>query len=195
MIREIIKKQINNILKESFEKRVLNYLMQEFVFQKAHTLIEHNVKTKDVIEKILGNDYEEQNAQNFYNSLKKSKHAEMLTPYSIAELSKMKLFKLNGYDIGFALKMWQDGKYSDIVAVFNNEPGVGGIGKYLVNSAIQKGGCYLDHFDGFLSSVYEPLGFIEYKRDVFDPQYDDGGRFEKRYGKQDVIYRKHKNCK
>jgi hypothetical protein len=65
----------------------------------------------------------------------------------------------------------------------------------LVKSAINNGGCYLDHFDGYLSNIYQPLGFVEYDRYKFDPQYDKDGLFRKKYGEADVIFRKHKNCK
>jgi len=118
---------------------------------------------------------------------------EMLTSYSIPELEEMKLFKLKNYDIGYALKK-KDGEFSEIVSVFNNEPNVKGIGDDLMKSSIKNGGCYLDHFDGFLSKLYEKLGFVEYDRYEFDPQYDEGGKFEKKYGKSDVIFRKHKDC-
>jgi hypothetical protein len=106
----------------------------------------------------------------------------------------MKLFKLDGYNIGYALKK-KDGKYSEIVAVHNNEPDVKQIGKELVLSAVKNGGCYLDHFDGMLSNLYSSIGFEEYSRDEFDPQYDTGGEFQKKYGKQDIIYRVHRSCK
>lgn len=68
------------------------------------------------------------------------------------------------------------------------------IGKELIQSAIKNGGCYLDHFDGFLSNLYSSLGFVEYKRDKFDPQYDPENKFRDKYGESDVIYRVHKNC-
>lgn len=151
-------------------------------------------KTKDVISKILNDDWEKFDPAKFKRAMEKSQHKKMLSDYSIQEIGKMKLFKLNGYDIGFALKKWEDGTYSEIVLVFNNEPNVKGIGKELIKSAIKKGGCYLDHFDGFLSNLYSNLGFIEYKRDKFNPEYDVGGQFEKKYGRQDIIYRIHKNC-
>lgn len=47
----------------------------------------------------------------------------MLSNYSTSEFSRMKLFKLNNFDIGYALKE-KDGGYSEIVAVFNNEPDI-----------------------------------------------------------------------
>lgn len=126
--------------------------------------------------------------------MEKSKHKEMLTPYSTNELSKMKLYKLNGYNIGFALKK-RDGGYKEIVAVHNNEPEIKNVGKELMKAAIKYGGCYLDHFDGHLSAFYDSLGFEEYDRDKFDAQYDQDGSFRNKYGESDVIYRKLKNCK
>lgn len=115
----------------------------------------------------------------------------MLTDYTPAELSKMKLFKLKNYNIGFALKNFEDKGYSEIVAVHNNEPEVKNIGNELIQSAVRNGGHYLDHFDGFLSSLYERNGFVEYKREPYNPEYDPNNEFSKKYGKQDVIYRKY----
>lgn len=122
------------------------------------------------------------------------KQKEMLRPYSTGELAKMKLFKLNGYNIGFVLKE-KNGRYKEIVAVHNNESDVKNIGGDLMKVGIKAGGCYLDHFDGYLSDFYGSLGFEEYDRDKFDAQYDPDGSFRKKYGERDVIYRKHKNCK
>jgi hypothetical protein len=150
---------------------------------------------KDVIDAIKTGDWETPNASTYRTAYyDNSKHKKMLTNYSTSELGKMKLFKLKGYDIGYALKK-RNGKFSEIVAVFNNEPDVKGIGEDLVKSAIRNGGCYLDHYDGFLTGLYSKLGFIEYDRYAFDPQYDPDGSFRKQYGEKDVIFRKHRNCK
>ena len=148
---------------------------------------------EDVIIKIKNNDFSN-DPQEFYDSINNStKHKEMLSDYSIDEFAEMKLFKLNGYDIGYALKKSKDGEYNEIVSVFNNSE-IKGIGNELIKSAIKNGGCYLDHYDGFLSDFYSSLGFEEYDRYEFDPQYDSEGKFEKKYGKQDIIFRKHTNC-
>lgn len=158
-------------------------------------LNENNDRKRDLVVKGLEDgDWETPNPSVFLKSVNKTKHKEMLTDYTTSELGTMKLFKLNGYDIGFALKK-KDGKYSEIVAVFNNEDDVKGIGKILVQSAIDNGGCYLDHYDGKLTKLYEPMGFVEYDRYKFDPQYDKDGSFRKKYGEKDVIFRKYKNCK
>lgn len=150
-------------------------------------------KRDEIITLIKNNQWEEQNPQEFYDSLKKSKHPLMLTDYSTSELSQMKLFKLKGYNIGFALKKF-NGRYSEIVAVHNNEPSIKNIGDELMNAAIQNGGCYLDHFDGFLSKLYSDTGFVEYKREPYNPKYDPKGIFKSKYGEQDVIFRVHKSC-
>ena len=123
----------------------------------------------------------------------KTKYPEMLTMYSVEEFDKMKLFKLNGFDIGYALKQRDDGngEYDEIVSVFNNEPDIKQISVPLVNHAIAQGGRYLDHFDGFLSKLYgDKLGFKVYNRDKFDPQYDPDGSFRDKYGALDIVYRK-----
>ena len=148
---------------------------------------------EDVIEKIRNNEFSD-DPQEFYDAINSSdKHKEMLSEYSPEEFAEMKLFKVDGYDIGYALKKSSDGGYNEIVSVFNNSD-IKGIGNELIKSAINNGGCYLDHYDGFLSDFYSSLGFEEYERYEFDPQYDPEGKFEKKYGRQAIIFRKHKNC-
>jgi hypothetical protein len=129
--------------------------------------------------------------QEFYDSLMKSKHPDMLTHYSVSDLSQMRLFKVPELNIGYALKKFDDGQYSEIVAVHNNEPDITGIGQDLIKNAVKNGGKYLDHFDGFLTQLYKNAGFEEYKRDSYNPEYDPDGKFREKYGKQDVIYRKY----
>jgi len=167
-----------------FQNRVaLHMMMEDFL-----TLDEG--KADPVILDMLKKGEFETGAKEFKDSLSKSKHKEMLTDYSVGELKKMKLFKLKGYNIGFALKK-KDGKYADIVAVHNNEPSIRGIGVDLMKTAIANGGTFLDHFDiPKLSDLYSSLGFKEYDRDAFDPQYDEGGKFAAKYGELDIIYRK-----
>jgi len=129
--------------------------------------------------------------ERFYNSFMKSKHPKMLTPYSVEELSQMKLFKVPHYDIGFALKQWKDGTFSEVVAVHNNDSRVKGIGDVLAKATITEGGRYLDHFDGILSDLYSKAGFSEYQRYGYDPQYDPDSSFKDKYGALDVVYRHH----
>lgn len=193
--------KLKSLLKEIMIKRkqyqslFSNHILQESLVEKTSNDSSKTTERDDVLSKIKNNDWEKpQNPKSFKKSMGLSKHKEMLSPYSTSELSQMKLYKLNGYNIGFALKK-KDGDYKEIVAVHNNEPNVKGIGEELMRSAIKKGGCYLDHFDGYLSGFYSGLGFEEIDRDKFDPQYDADGNFRKKYGESDVIYRKHKNCK
>jgi hypothetical protein len=167
-----------------FRNRVgLHLMMEDFL------VLDEGTPDPEVLDMLKKGDFES-DAKAFKDSLSKSKHQEMLADYSVAELKKMKLFKLPGLNIGFALKK-KDGKHQDIVAVHNNEPNVRGIGTELMKSAIANGGKYLDHFDiPALTKLYTSLGFQEYDRDEFDPQYDEGGKFEAKYGKLPIIYRK-----
>jgi hypothetical protein len=174
---------------------MFNHSLQENVVRGRLNEETDSNKREDVLQKISSGDWEEpQNPKSFKDSMDMSKHKEMLTSYSTGELAQMKLFKLNGYNIGFALKK-KNGGFKEIVAVHNNEPNVKNVGKELMKAAIKSGGCYLDHFDGYLSSFYDSLGFEEIERDKFDAQYDQDGSFRNKYGEADVIYRKHKNCK
>ena len=116
---------------------------------------EDELPGKDEVIDIINNDkWGKTTPQEFRDSLMKSKHKEMLTDYSISDLSKMKLFKVPGYDIGFALKDHDGEPFSEIVAVHNNSP-IRGIGSELTNATIRNGEKYLDHFDvGILSKIY-----------------------------------------
>lgn len=154
---------------------------------------EYDSSREDVINKIKNNEFTD-DPEEFYGAINSSsKHKEMLSEYSVEDFAQMKLFKLDGYNIGYALKKSQDGEYNEIVSVFNNT-NIKGIGNELMESAIKNGGCYLDHYDGFLSDFYSNLGFEEYERYEFDPQYDPEGKFEEKYGRQDIIFRKHRDC-
>lgn len=136
----------------------------------------------------------------FYASVQKSKHKLKLTNYSIEDLSKMKTFTLDGYDIGYALKRYIDSEGNDLgfvelVSVHNNT-GIGGLGDALIASAVKHGARYLDHFDDdneFLTSLYSKYGFEEIDRVPYDPAYDTDLNYFKTYGrKDDIIYRKRK---
>lgn len=194
-IKQIIKEEIQKkIYDKNHKKRVLRDKMFINLFNESINEEKNVDKTNDVISKLKKNEFEKDNPKSFYDAMMKSKHMEMLSPYSLGELKEMKLFKLINYDIGFALKKSEREEYDEIVSVFNNEPDVKGIGQELIDAAVRNGGCYLDHYDGFLSKLYSAAGFIEYDRYVFDPQYDPDGKFREKYGELDVIFRKHKNC-
>ena len=146
-------------ISERYEKRYLDMLLMEDVV-KEDTYENKN----DIIEKISRGNWKT-TPEEFLDSVNASKRIEFLTPYSVEELSEFRLFKLEGYKIGFALK--EDG---DIILVHNNE-GIGGIGKILINKAVEFGGNKLDHFDGFLTGFYKSLGFELDSNDYFLDEY------------------------
>jgi hypothetical protein len=154
-------------ISERYEKRYLDMLLMEDVV-KEDTYENKN----DIIEKISTGNWET-NADEFLDSVNSSKRVEFLTPYSVEELSKFKLFKLEGYNIGFALK-----DEGDIILVHNNER-VGGLGKLLINKVIEFGGNKLDHYDGFLTGFYRSLDFKLDENDFFLDEYaPDTWKFE-----------------
>lgn len=175
-----------------FKQRLFEHQNQMRVFLK--TINEQDQSKRDLVLKHLSNNDLDTIPGDFLLSLQQSNHPDMLTPYTKSELSNMRLFKVPGMNIGYALKRVENGGYSELVAVHNNEPDVSNIGKDIVDSAVRNGACYLDHFDGFLSNLYQSMGFEEYKRDPYDPQYDPEGKFRSKYGQPDIIYRKHRNC-
>jgi len=154
-------------ISERYEKRYIDQLLMEDVV-KEDTYENKN----EILEKISNGGWET-TPEEFLNSVNSSKRVEYMTPYTTEELSAFKLFKLEGYNIGFALK--EDG---DIILVHNNER-VGGIGKLLINKAIEFGGSKLDHFDGFLTGFYRSLGFRLESNDLFLDEYaPDTWKFE-----------------
>ena len=154
-------------ISERYEKRYLDMLLMEDVVKE-----DTNEDRNDIIEKISSGNWET-TPDEFLDSVNSSKRIEFLTPYSIEELSTLKLFKLEGYNIGFALK--EDG---DIILVHNNER-VGGIGKLIMSKAIEFGGSKLDHYDGFLTGFYRSLGFKLDENEFFLDEYaPDTWKFE-----------------
>ena len=153
-------------ISEKYTKRYFDQLLMEDVV-KEDTYENRN----DIIENITRGNWET-TPESFFDSINASKRIEFITPYSVEELSEFRLFKLEGYNIGFALN--QD----DIILVHNNER-VGGIGKLLINKAIEFGGSKLDHFDGFLTGFYKSLGFKLESNDFFLDEYaPDNWKFE-----------------
>jgi len=193
-LKEEITKAIifNKKLKENNFRKSNHKRLLEIFSKSLNESDETNEYSAEVLKKLKTNSFEKQNPTAFHTALNKSKRKEMLTNYSVEDLSKMKLFKLSGYDIGYALKKWKDGTYSEIVAVFNNDPNAKGIGRELVKSAIKNGGKHLDHYSGYLDDFYTSMGFEETDRDKFDPQYDEDGSFRKKYGEADIVYRSYK---
>lgn len=188
----------NTVKKYEYKRRIFEHENLMNLLENKSLNESYDEERERVVEMIKNDEFDENvHPKDFYDSMMASKHPLMLTDYSVGELSEMKLFKLPEYKIGYALKKHNDNinKYNEIVAVHNNEENIGKIGDELIQSAVRNGGCYLDHFDGFLSSFYEKNGFEEYKREDYNPEYDDEGAFKNKYGEQDVIYRIHKSCK
>lgn len=163
-------------------------LKHEMLLDMFLEKINESSETNDVIDKIDNEDLST-TPEEFKKSIASSKHKEMLSDYSIHDLQNMELYKVPGYNIGYALKPVAGGK--DIVSVHNNEPSVKGIGKKLLQHAIKMGGNQLDHFDiKPLTDLYTDMGFKEYQRYPYDPQYDPDRSFANKYGELDVVYRK-----
>ena len=161
-----------------------------------NSLLEFNLEEtvpnniQDIIKSIKNNDFE-LDKPSFKASLDtaiRRPHGIVLSSYDIDEINKMKTFKVKGISAGYALKKHSNG--FDIVSV-HNASGIKSLGELLIDSAIQNGGTYLDCFDGFLVKFYQKKGFVEYRRDKYDPTYDPEGKIKKALGgERDVIYMK-----
>lgn len=128
---------------------------------------------KDEVLSAISSGRLETTPEEFLASVQASTRVEFMTPYTTDDLAAFNLFKVEGHNIGFAVK--DDG---DIILVHNNEK-VGGIGRLLIEKAIEKGGKKLDHFDGFLTGFYKPLGFKLQSNDPFADEWTpEGWKFE-----------------
>ena len=152
------------------------------------TTDESEQSKKEEILKIIESDAWQKNDRSlpaaFLSSQSANQRAGFMSPYSIKELSELRLFKVPGSNAGFAIK--PDG---DIIAVHNSS-GVRGLGRHLLVAAIRNGGTKLDHFDGFLSKFYESFGFIEYERWEWDDQYAPEDWDYEEYGRPAVVLRR-----
>ena len=104
----------------------------------------------------------------FMESLKRSRHPASLTWYSKEEYARSgtKLYKVAGFDAGFAVK--GDG---DIVSVHNNT-NIRNVAPAMIKKAVELGGTHLDHYSyRRLNDVYSGAGFEEYEEYPWDDRY------------------------
>lgn len=152
----------------------INETLQENKRAEIIHRLEHGIYSKD--------------PQEFLLSLMHSHHLGMLTLYSVSELSAMNIYKVLGYNVGFAIK--DIGSHREIVGIHNNEFSVHNLGRHIMAAAILEGGNALDHFGSQkLCQLYESMGFIEIRREPYDASYDPYGTFRAKYGELPVIYR------
>lgn len=131
----------------------------------------------------------------FLESVSHSKRMEFLTKYTKEEFVRLNIqtFKLKGYNIGFALKPIdaEGEKHCEIISLHNNEENIGNIGDTLLQFAIKKGGDVLNHYDGFLSELYERNGFNDIYLSIrFDDKYADPKWNYALYGRPMIISRR-----
>jgi len=156
------------------------------------------------IEYLINNDDWDKDitAQQYKDSLSSSHRKEFLVNYSLEDLSKMKLFKLKDYNIGFALKRRVDESNGDYISdeydeghsLHNNEPDIRSLGKTLIEASIRNGGIYLDYFetkDDYLGKLYSEMGFEEYRRHGLDLNWKGDKTIQDKYGDIYIVYRKY----
>jgi hypothetical protein len=117
----------------------------------------------------------------FAESLRTTYRAFTLEQYTVEEMKAFRVFVVSvGGEIkeaGFALKPYNGGAHSEVVAVHKN-PLSGNIGKVadvFMKESKREGGKFLDHFDGPLSNIYDLNGFSVYKIYEWDDQYMPDG--------------------
>lgn len=131
----------------------------------------------------------------FLESVSCSKRIEFLTKYTKEELVEqgIKTFKLKDYKIGFALKPIdvEGEKHCEIISLHNNEENIGGVGDDLLKLAIKNGGDVINHYDGFLSELYERNGFTTiYFTLMFDDKFADPNWNYALYGRPQILSRR-----
>lgn len=156
------------------EDFVLKYLRMYYDDLLMEDVVAEDVReSKDEVIQAITRGSLETTPEEFLASVKASTRVEYMTPYTVDELAAFNLFKVEGFNIGFAVK--EDG---DIILVHNNA-GVGGIGRLLIEKAVHNGGKKLDHFDGFLTGFYRGMGFELVSNDPFADEWTpEGWKFE-----------------
>jgi hypothetical protein len=108
-----------------------------------------------------GGQIERATPEAFKASLMKNARAGTLSDYSLDELGQMQLYKVKGFDAGYAIKGG-----NELVNLYNSGgPDAKGAGPWLVLHAIEHGVTHGDHFHGYLTRFYQRLGFKEVKRE------------------------------
>lgn len=183
-----IKFDKNNKDRYVYENAFDNSLMNACLLEEK----EDNDESREVRQMIesnkfwIRNDYE-----GFINSLMKSTRTPFLSKYTPKQLADMgvQTYQLKGYNIGYALKPDPSDGLVDIISLHNNEPNIAHIGDALIESAKANGGNKLDHYDGFLSNLYDKHGFKETERFKWNDDYADPNWDYEKYGRPDVICR------
>jgi hypothetical protein len=121
---------------------------------------------QDVIDQIKTRDFDTR-PEAFKESLDiacKSIHGEYLSPRSLSALKQMRTYKVKDLNVGFALKkMKGSSDFSEIVSVHNASV-FGRLGMYLMGTAEELGGKYLQCFGDTLNGkLYTAFGFEVYK--------------------------------
>ena len=156
---------------EDFELKYLRMYYDDLLMEDV--VAEDVRESKDEVIQAITRGSLETTPEEFLASVKASTRVEYMTPYTVDDLAAFNLFKVEGFNIGFAVK--EDG---DIILVHNNA-GVGGIGRLLIEKAVHNGGKKLDHFDGFLTGFYRGMGFELVSNDPFADEWTpEGWKFE-----------------
>jgi len=132
----------------------------------------------DIINDIWDND-KASFIDSLQNALKNEMSSTFLSAYTLDDIQDYETYRVQEQVAGFALKPVPG--YGKIIVSVHNNSGIPGLGKLLVQKAIEYGGNYLDCFEGKLpDKIYRPFGFEEFEVVDFDPQYDPDGSFRER---------------
>lgn len=127
----------------------------------------------------------------FNHYLKKSKRIEFLTVYPEVTLKKWRLFLTlpTRGGAGFAITF----NY-ELANLFNNT-GIKGLGRSMVQWAIDLGACKVFCFNGFPRVYFESFGFHVVRVLSWDDKLAPANWDYKKYGEPDVVYMERRgNC-
>jgi hypothetical protein len=153
------------------EATQLDFIYADYVLL-ADALLDTSLKEadildrQDVIDQIKAKDFDTR-PEAFKESLNiacKAMHGEYLSSRSLSSLRQMKTYRVRDLNVGFALSSMKGASgHCEIVAV-HNASRYYRLGAYLLTSAVELGGKYLECFGDYLSGkLYAGFGFEVYK--------------------------------
>jgi len=146
-------------MKDVFRNMTLDEAEESLDFKAERDLINNLILSKKLNfdPEIFFNSLEEAHKKISKKGIKYNRNL-VKSGLNFLKSENIKTYKLEGFEIGFALKK-KDDKFSEIIAMFN-ATNHSGIGYLLIESAISLGGNYLECYsEELMKKVYRQSGF------------------------------------
>lgn len=157
-----------SFLKEADFSRYKECFRTQFFFEEDRKLTENKVEQENALMNIRSLTFVKDDYDSFAEESSKGNRSENLTPYTKEELISKgyHTYQTNNGKTGFYV-----GKDGYVGGLYNNS-GIGGLGIPLLTAANELGGTHADHFDGFLSELYDRVsGFNVVGHDIWNDDY------------------------